>query len=267
METFRGRVDQITQKLWPVFSEEFSLGELKAESLTIETGRCVEPASLWRIAKGKSPALPSLEGAAKLFIEDEVRRALWVSRQAAGTGGSIFSNSRVGLAGLLTQEGRLDGAGQLQLLDQQRSFDVPWVSALNARQIVELRAEASSALPRFRERMARTLSQPDETRTKAIESIYELREEAAQVRAELNVAQKSSARFWKTTYALLGFGVSAYGIGADQPLAGVAGLLPVIQLLINHRLGHGKEVEGLKARPGYVLVCAQDIAGHAHDPA
>jgi hypothetical protein len=90
-----------------------------------------------------------------------------------------------------------------------------------------------------------------------------LREQAEIVKSELTIARKNSGRYWKTTYGLLGLGLSAYGVASDQIIPGVGGLLPLIQLLINHKAGHGKDVDKLTSRPGYVLVKAQDILAHA----
>ncbi|MGZ3325191.1 MAG: hypothetical protein ACXU9C_29990, partial [Xanthobacteraceae bacterium] len=97
----------------------------------------------------------------------------------------------------------------------------------------------------------------------ARELVMELREQSHEVRAELQAAQKNSAKYWKTTYALLGLGLSAYGVATDQVVAGVGGLLPLINLLISHKSGHEKDISKLTTKPGYVLVKAQDILAHA----
>jgi hypothetical protein len=95
------------------------------------------------------------------------------------------------------------------------------------------------------------------------ELIAGLREQAAEVRAELDAKRRHSARFWKATYGILGLGLSAYGVAADQLLPGVGGLLPVIHLLISHKTGHESEISKLASKPGYILVKAQDILSHA----
>ena len=63
---------------------------------------------------------------------------------------------------------------------------------------------------------------------------------------------------------MLGLALSAYGVATDQVVPGVAGLLPVLQLLISHKTGHEADVAKLTTRPGYVLVKAQDLLEHAH---
>jgi hypothetical protein len=61
---------------------------------------------------------------------------------------------------------------------------------------------------------------------------------------------------------VLGLGLSVYGIATDQVLPGVAGLLPILQLLNSHKVGLEADVAKLTPRPGYVLVKAQDILAH-----
>lgn len=200
------------------------------------------------------------------FVRREVRSTLWVAREAALTGGSLFTNSRIGLSGLLQPEGRLPDRRTLLMFEKERQFVIPWVSELNASQIIQLREEASSALPAFRDRIARAMSVsqysgPNSNSTSIIE---DLREQANDVRAELIAKQAHSSKYWKTTYGLLGLSLSAYGVASDQILPGVAGLLPILHLLINHQTGHEAEIAKLTSKPGFVMVKAQDILAHAH---
>jgi hypothetical protein len=260
-------VTRITEQLLPIFSDQISVRRSGEDSYVAKTRSCFEPPVVFRITNVSTARPFSKESYARHLIESEVRSALWVGREATVLGGSIFSNSRVGLSGLLHQEGRLQGKRHLALLDRQRAIELPWVDELNAAQIVELRQEASHALPRFRERMAtvlRAAGHPASADGAADAMVAELREQAEEVRAELRVAQAHSARFWKTTYAILGLGISAYGISTDQILASAGGLLPIVQMMIDHARGPRKDVAALKSRPGYVLVKAQDILRHSH---
>jgi hypothetical protein len=155
----------------------------------------------------------------------------------------------------------------LVLLDRERNFSVPWVSELDASQVLQLREAASSALVPFREKMARAMCVRDLEAVSSTSSsgvVAELREQAAEVHAALEAGRKHSARYWKVTYGLLGLWLSAYGVATDQLLPGVGGLLPVIHLLISHKSGHEADVSKLSSRPGYVLVKAKDILSHAH---
>lgn len=262
---FQDNVEMISQKIASEFAREIKVVSSATGNYSVDTGSFFDPPLWLHSIKSVNP-LPKSRAFAEQIIYSQVYSALWTSRTAAISGGAIFSNSRVGLAGLLQQEGKFSTKKQLKLFDSERSIEVPWVSELNAVQILELRQEASRSLPLFREQMAKVLAASEDIKshpTASAEFVQELREQAAEVRAELAVTQKSSARFWKSSYSLLGLGLSAYGVATDQVLPGVAGLLPLINLLINHKSGHEKDINKLTCRPSYVLVKAQDILGHA----
>jgi hypothetical protein len=266
LSEFNHRVELVSREIGTKFVREIKITTSPDGSYSAKTGRCFEPA-MWMFSSAHIPKRPTRKSIVEEIVRQQVSTALWVGREASTYGGSIFSNSRIGLAGLLHQEGRLGNRKQLTLLDNERSMQVPWVSELTCAQILELRQEASHALPVFRERMAKALSITDNMEPNSLgvtEFVQELREQAAAVRAELKVTQQSSGRFWKTSYGLLGLGISAYGVATDQVMPGMAGLLPLINLLINHASGHEKEISTLTSRPGYVLVKAQDILAHDH---
>jgi hypothetical protein len=265
MDVFRNEVERITDAVFETFAPELKIAEKSATHALVDMGRCYE-APMYTVRRKKPrERFGSWNRFKRDLLREQVRSVLWTSREAAMTRGALFTNSRVGLAGMLQAEGRFGGLAGMRVLDQRRSFELPWVSELTAAQIVQLREEAANALPRFRERMAKVLVTAEDDAGSISKHLHELREEAEEVRAELNTTRKKSARFWKTTYALLGLGISAYGVASDQPVAGVAGLLPIIHLMINHVSGQEKEVQRLTCRPGYVLVRAQEIAAHAHD--
>lgn len=266
LQYFENSVESITDKVLGEFSREIKVIKRADGYYSINTGSFFEP-QLWLRTMTKFENSPKSKQVAASMIYEQIHSALWLSREASYTGGAVFSNSRVGLSGLLEQEGRFINKAQLMFLDDQRSLQIPWVDKLNAAQIIELRSEAIKALPLFRERIAGVLTAKDPIQLNSnalIDLMQELREQAVEVRSELETTQKSSARFWKSTYALLGLGLSAYGVANDQILPGVAGLLPLINLLINHKAGHEKDLDKLSYRPGYVLVKAQDILAHAH---
>lgn len=267
---FYSRAEEATEELTNVFLSEIRIADGPDGMFYAHTGNCLEPTLVYHnIPKNRENVqeVPTAREWAKSWIHNEFVSILWRAREASMTGGSVFSNSRVGLSGLLLQEGRLNSVSNLSLLDSERNISVPWVSDLDAQQIVQLRNEASLALPQFREKISQALSprQSDAPTTTATSLLTELRAQAAEVRSELEIKRKSSARYWKATYGILGLGLSAYGIGTDQVLAGIGGLLPVIHLLINHKTGQESEVAKLTTKPGYVLVKAQDILAHAHE--
>lgn len=263
---FENEVAKTAKQVLRAFRREFKIERRDNGGFYAHTGKSFEPPLVFHSYESNLETMPSPTAYAEHAIATEVRRVLWAAREASMTGGSVFTNSRIGLAGLLEREGRLPAQRGMLLFDKERELSIPWVSDLKPQQILQLREEASLALPAFRERLARSMcdTSSEKPGKSPLDLIAELREQAAEVRAELTAKRAHSARYWKTTYGVLGLALSAYGVATDQLLPGIAGLLPVIQLLIGHKTGLEADVAKLTTRPGYVLVKAQDILAHAH---
>lgn len=264
---FDSQVESITDDLYRIFKRDFHLQPRGKGGFSVNTGKCFEPPLIMVSRSNNLDQIPNTRSYAEYAIQKEVSSMMWIAREAALSRGSILSNSRLGLSGLLHKEGRLVDRRGLLFLEKEREFSVPWVSDLDARQIVQLRQEASKALPAFRISLARAMAYSDnaiEGRDAPGSIIEELQNQAQQVRSELEIKQISSARYWKTTYSLLGLGLSAYGVASGQLPAAIGGLLPVINLLIGHKTGQEAEAARLTTRPGYVLVKARDLLEHAH---
>ncbi|HEY3536666.1 MAG TPA: hypothetical protein VGL01_04475 [Trinickia sp.] len=268
LEHFNTEVDRISEALLREHLQEFSLTPHFADGLSFHTGNLYDPPLYLRIVprKADNSEAPKLEDLAYDAVHAAIRSALWTGRDAMVGSGAVFSNSSIGLAGLAYKEGIARSRAELRLLDERRTVNVPWVNDLDAKQIVQLREEASSALPAFREMLAKQLSVP--VRENGISSkaiVEDLRQQTVEVRNELSDVQRSSARFWKGTFGLLSFGLSAYGAATHEVAATIGGLLPVISLIVSHKSGSERDVTKAMRRPGYVLVKAQDILAHDHE--
>ncbi len=268
LNDFNYEVEKIADLLFEEYSTEFSVESVDGD-VSLSTGNLYSPPLYLKIVPNKKK-ITTIEPSDK-FIRDAiysaVHSALWVGREAVIGGGAIFSNSKIGLAGLVHYEGRVTTRSELQLLDDHRSINLPWVSDLSVSQIVDLRKEASKALPMFRETLAKrlTVSSFKDGDLSARDIINELRQQVVDVRNELSNTRRHSARFWKTSYMTLGLGLSMYGIATDQVVPALGGLLPLFQLIMNHKTGTEREIDRLERRPGFVLVKAQDILSHAID--
>ncbi|SFU24693.1 hypothetical protein [Paraburkholderia aspalathi] len=268
LDHFNEEVDRIAETLQREHSEEFSLEPHPAGGFSFKTGSLYDPPLyLHVLPRGSAKSdLVSLQDLVHGAVRSAVHSALWTGREAVIGSGAIFSNSGIGLAGLAYKEGAVRNRSELRLLDERRSVNVPWVSDLTSPQIIQLRQEAASALPMFREMLAKHLSTPGDG-DGALSSrsvVDDLRQQSVEVRNELGGIQRHAARFWKSSYTLLGFGVSAYGVATSQVLPAVGGLLPIIQLIMSHKSGTEREMEKVTYRPGYVLVKAQEILAHNH---
>jgi hypothetical protein len=258
----REKISSVATLLGQAFAGQFKLDQSVKKGFKLDTGNAFDPPVYWGSARRNEMGFAQIVNE---FISDELYSALRATSRASQDGSVIFSNSRLGISGLLKLESVGYDEGVVELLDRGRSFDVPWVTELNAQQILQLREEAAAALPRFREVLAKNLCvRNDEAiATDGAEFIFELRERAAEVRSELDVARKRGARFWKAGFGILGFSLSAYGVYSGNAISAVSGLLPILQMLISHETGQEKDVAKLQAMPGFVLVKAQDILAHA----
>lgn len=193
----------------------------------------------------------------------------WTAKNAAKFGGSMFSNSRVGLAGLLKMEGDFPGVDRLHIFEGQRAGSLPWVQGLSVEQTLHLREEADLALPRLREFLARHLSANPLQAVADLNSenkyVLELREQAAEVEAELKLATKRKPSLASAAKGVAALGLIAYGFAQGSLVSGEQLALLMSSLALLHDVyGHeAPDVESIKAKPGYVLVAAKDILAHA----
>lgn len=198
----------------------------------------------------------------KDMIYDEVYETLFKMSNAP-SGSVTFSNSRLSVLAARQFDTIRPTGSEVEVWEASRSASLPWVSELAVTQIVELRDAAHAALPRLRSRMARAFSG---TLTEDAKKIaLDLREEAAEVEAELKALDTKREGRFRTVSGLLGMTVAVYGFAGEILPAGAAltGLGSLLGLL--HAAGHkGRhDVAQVVSRPGYVLVKAKELAEHA----
>lgn len=264
-EELNRQVEKIADHLVQVFAPQFDVEEVEAGLVMLTTGDLCDP-PMGYIPSNHFDPDPDVvfSTAAWNFVKETVQRVLWVAHQASPTGGSVFSDSKVGLAALAFKEGLARDAQEVRALETSRNMTLPWVSQLEPAQVIQLRQEADKALPVFREALAKALEASPAKPEAVRDAIATLREQAAEVRGELEGAQKHGGRFWKTSFMTMGFGACAYGASTGNIPMALTGLLPLMNLMITHQAGTEKDIDKLKRRPGYVFVKAQDILAHAH---
>jgi len=260
---FERQSNVVADEVLKQFSNEFSV-ERKDAYTAIDTGPLFDPHLTIR-AKNEWAADKDDQALIRYFAKEAVRSALWTARDAAVIGGSMFSNSGVGLYALLAKEGRRMNPAEFRIFAGQRAAQLPWVNGLNVRQTLELREEASNALPALREFLARKLSAHNNGAHFDDRQDYvdELREQAATVRAELEVATSKSPSLRRNATGVLGLGVSALSLATGAPAEALASLLGTLGLIHQVPANNGVHERVLKAKPGYVLIAAQDILAHA----
>lgn len=263
--TFEHRVDDIAAALAEQFAEQFHV-EKDHGGFVIRSGDLFYPSIVHMLVNKQdrpSRKRPSRKQLAQDLVHRAVRSALWSARDAARIGGAVFSNSKAGIAGLAWQEGRADSQMQFDQLGVTREVQLPWVNQLAPQQIVQLRYEAAKALPALRELMRKSLGS-EQTGERPSDLVQHLREQAVEVRNELEIASRHSTKYWNTGFVLLSLAVGAYGVATDQTAATAVGLLPLLQLILSHDHDKAAATDRTERRLGYVLVRAQEILQHAH---
>lgn len=266
LSIFEDRVQSITNELFEEYSSELTVEQAKF-GFSLSTGNIYAPPMILRVYPSKwlgAHRTPLPGEVIRRVLHAAVRSALWSSSEASEGNGVIFSNANLGMTALARQEGWARDRREVRVFDDRRNVSLPWVSELNAVQILQLRDQASRALPALRELMSRHLLFTELNGVSEEQVIGELREQAVEVRNELELTRKHAARYWKVAYATLGLGISAYGLGSGQTAASLGGLLPILQLLIQHETGTGHQLDKMRRRPGYVLVKASDLLRHTH---
>ncbi len=262
---FERELEEMVHDALSEHTSEFNVEKINDDAYALHTGETYAPPIIMRVYPHKNrlgaQRTPTVEESKFDVIYTAIRSALWTCNEASLGNGTVFSNSPIALAALAKREQNLTESSTLRVFDERRSIQIPWVTQLNASQIVELRDEASKALPAFRELLANHLSISHEAPSQLI---GELRAQAIETRNELENIQSHSGRYWKTAYATVGLGISAYGLATDGVVPALGGLLPILHLLKEHTEGSQKELDKLHRRAGYVLVKAQGMLAHAH---
>lgn len=260
---FDAEVDATTDELMTQIGEQISVKRSEGE-VSINTGAIYDPPlacilnpDLWHEGDYELK---------RMIVRDSVKDALLHARDAGNIGGVVFSNSRLGMNGLLHQDGQRLDQRSLDKLVMTRTAQLPWVDGLSVTQTIQLREQASAALPSLRAFMAKRLANGDVEANDpdALELMSELREQALDVRAELELASSKSRSIARNATGVLGLGIAALSVGIDGGSFGTVGsLIATLSLIHQMPAPDDQHQERLKRRPGYVLVAAQNILSHA----
>lgn len=265
LNIFEKKVDEITNDVYLSFRKDFTLEPMGDRKFAIHTKNIFDPPVVLWVEKKHKKWRKKIDWEDQYYyiIRSAIRQSLWTGGVAARGGGSVFTNSNAGVSAVMCQEGRFSNDRVQNIFDQKRELVILWVNDLDISQIIELREEAGRAFPLFREKISSHLSGGGDNGN-PVEIIKELKYESRQVVNELDLILKKSVSFWKKPFSIMSLGVAAVSIAVDQPLGAAAGLLPLLQLLGDHRLGRHAEEQSVKSKPGYVLVKAEEILRHSH---
>jgi hypothetical protein len=204
----------------------------------------------------------------KRFTHDLLIEAKFVTSEAnsaADKAAVIVTNSRRDATILRKLD---DGSLSKSFVDWEnlRTVQLPWVSNLSVEEIIQLRENASKALPKFRDRMNQELfsisaktKDPDKLSLQVVKS---LREDVHELEAELSSAAIKTGHTGHLAIGTTGISCVVYGIGAKDPTAIQVGATTLITALaaMYHpsKNAHADHVQ-LKTKPAYILLSAREI--------
>lgn len=200
------------------------------------------------------------------ILRNEMRQMIFTVNDASQLGTSVFSNSRLGVLALRQFGERPLNRGELDAWEIGHSALLPWIRDLTILQVVQLREMAEKALPRFRELVARSIAEPDTDRADSSNTFRELRQQTAEVKAELATFVSGGAKQAQNAYSITALAIAVYGFagGPDAVAIAVPSLIALLQLIHGSSSPTHKR-EKLTTTPGYVLVKAQELLGHSSE--
>lgn len=212
----------------------------------------------------------SIDEAGRIIYQENLKRILrdvvenMIS--SANIKASLFSSSRLHMLAVQALDAEDPKLKNIEAWESARAIDLPWIRNLSPEGIVRLRDGTGYALPRFRERMLKILSQTQNKPEDITTKIMELREEAAELTAKLDALNPKYGQLYRSVAGSLGLtisvcGFASGGIPTSMALTFLMTLLAGIHL---HARKDQQEVQELVSRPAYVLLKAKEIIGHHH---
>lgn len=275
-EEIRNATNSIIDDLWAEIGVERDGNEIR-----IDTGSLHEPSL---ITHGKIPkkykrlavTKENNERIARDLLSSnmfgEVHDALLSMNASSATGSVLFSNSRATLSTIREIDSSHLSKADREIWESKHSADLPWIKKLSVEQVVQLREEAASALPQFREVVAGSLGSAqvqgqmrmmnDE---QGLEVIRHLRAQTEEVASELQAININGERMFHNLAGGLGISIAVYGFAADiaTPAIALGTLLTTLGLIHTSSKRDEQDAKKVKSKPGYVLVKARDLLDHA----
>lgn len=274
-QEFENRAVEVARAVLPAFTQDLDVNVIKNNLVITFTGAGGQqlnralPLTARRRAeiKNSSSLLEYGRAFCHRLLEHDVNIMMFEHMEAIRNKAALLSTSRLHMLAVKEVEREKSDLGHIEVWEDKRSAFLPWINLLSPTEIMQLREEAADALPRFRESVGRVLIDPGREREDDTEEvIHMLREEAAEVKAELAKLKKSGRSVLRNAVGgTLGFTLAFYGLATGAATESSALLLGLLALLHNDSLKEHEQVQKIQTRPGYVLVKAEEMLRHAHD--
>jgi hypothetical protein len=175
----------------------------------------------------------------------------------------MLAGSRVEPLFLSRLERSAPAVDELEHWESLRTLHLPWIHELSVEEVLRLREEAHLALPRLREMLDRRLNTPvHDSAEKVRETISELREQAAEVEAELGGLELGKERNYRAGMGGLAMLFVVYAVASGVPqlqAGGIGALLATLAHLRSTERAQAAELAKLASKPAFALFKAKRI--------
>lgn len=273
-DAWHTRIENLAKSIFEEIRSDLN-AKLVGESIEIRTeGFFGTPMiQLRKLLPDEQHALKSgtkLESIVQKVMESElcgqIGSTLHALRDASSLGAITFSDSRVSLMAARDMDGLRPPYTEIENWEASRSATLPWIGDLSMEQVVILREEADSALPRFRERLQTLMTAPQkDTKIDSAAIASELRAEAAEVEAELGALNMKGRNRARNARGILGLTVAVYGFAGEfmDPALALTGLSVLLHQLHESHSKDAQQENLLHSQPAYVLAKAKELTQHA----
>lgn len=215
-------------------------------------------------ARLSAPARKFLAELIRGMLRDELRNVLYDTETASSFNSLMLAASRIEPLFLAYMDGVSPPRGEIESWERLRTVQLPWIHELSANEVLRLRSEASLALPRLRELLAKRLGgEGISAREVTRNTIAELRDQVIEVEAELNGLDLVGHRFYQLGMAALAVAFVIYGLSSGAaPLqaSSVAAMLATLAHLHSAEEKQKSIASKVSAQPAFALLKAREIA-------
>jgi hypothetical protein len=196
-------------------------------------------------------------------VKDDLKSVFFDLELSRALGSLLLAGSRVETMAINALDKNSPSLTEIENWEKIRTVHLPWISYLTADEVLKLREEASTALPRLREQLKMKISDPSAQGEKSlIHSVNELRAQALEVESELDSLHLPRERNYRAGLAGLAMAFVVYGLATQTPAimaTSLAALLATLAHLRGAEREHDAAQTKLVSTPGYALLKAREI--------
>lgn len=197
-------------------------------------------------------------------VKREMNSVFFELDTARRLGSLLLTGSRSEALVIGTLDKSVPKLSEIEDWERLRTINLPWLGALTCEEVLRLREEADTALPRLRELLRTQLIVASDENKEIPTVVADLRSQSLEVEAELNSLNLPKESRFRAGMAGLAMSFVVYGFATQSPhlmAASMATLLATLVHLRNTERDHDSEVATLTSKPAYALLKAKQILG------